>query len=287
MLNVSLGAGEVVEEYAEFLFRGLGPHRVTLDGEYLEYIDVDFNITFDQDMINYTNLTVTPKIVDFGESANVTLHIYNLDNRSRTAHFSLGVGAPQAPITIQYTGSHHGMDFDGYTIELEPQQKFVYNKTYSTRWPGYYSIVLMVDGEHIITTGFSARYPIEVGELLIQPSIADGNYTLTFLFNVSNTCDFFVYERMYLKLDGGGFETLLVELSGHETEEVSFIHEGYSPEGSTGLVEVFLINSKKHFQETFELEAGDSEPDGYPFLVPTVLTLIAAVFFLIRVKGKR
>jgi len=84
MPNVSLGAGEVAEEHAEFLFRSRGPYRVTLDGEFLDYINVDYNTTYDQDMISYTNLTVTPRIVECGESADVTLYIRNLDNRSRT-----------------------------------------------------------------------------------------------------------------------------------------------------------------------------------------------------------
>jgi hypothetical protein len=287
LLNVSLGAGEVTEEHVEFLLRSLGGHRVTLDGEFLDYIDVDFNMTYDQDMIDYTNLTVTPKIVDCGKSANVTLCISNLDNGSSTAHFSLGLDAPDAPIALLYRGGHQGTDYDRYSIELEPQQKLVFNKTVSTRWPGYYTVLLMVNEEDMLSTGFSVRYPIEVGELRIEPSIADGNYTLTLSLNISNTYDFFVYERMYVRLDGDYLGTQLIEMSGHETEEVTFIHEGYSPEGSTGQAEVFLINSKKYLQGIFELEDEDEKPEGYPLLAPTVLVSIAALFIIIGLMKNR
>ena len=288
LLNVSLGAGEVTEEHVEFLLRSLGAHRVTLDGEFLDYIDVDYNLMiYDQNMVSYTNLTLTPKIVDCGESANVTLYISNLDDNSRTAHFSLGVDLPDAPIALLYRRGFGGTGYRRYVIELKPYQKLVFNKTYSTRWPGYYTVMLMVNDEDVLSTGFSARYPIEVGELRIETSIADGNYTLTVSLNISNTYDYFVYERMYVKVDEEFLEPQLIELSRHETKEVSFIHEGNSPEDSTGQVEVFLINSKKHFQETFDLEVEDSKPDGYPFLVPTVLVLITAMFFLKRLKGKR
>jgi hypothetical protein len=287
MLNVSLGAGEVAEEHAEFLFRSHGPYRVTLDGKFLDYINIQYNITYDQDMISYTNLTVTPEIVECGETANVTLIIRNLDNRSRAAHFFLGLEAPQAPILgIYYSGSV-GMGYDGHLVELEPFQKFVYNKTYSTRWPGLYLIVLRVDEEDVISTGFRARYPLEVGELQIEPSFADGNCTLTVSFNVSNTFDYFIFERMYLKLDGGYLETQLVELSGHETEEVTFIREGYSPEGSTGQAEIFFINSKKYLQGIFELEVEDEEPEGSPLLAPIALVMIATLFIIIGLMKNR
>jgi hypothetical protein len=279
----------VTEEHVEFLFRSLGPHRVTLDGEFLDYINVDyvFETTYDQDMISYTNLTVTPKIVECGESANVTLCISNLDNTSSTAHFSLLLDGPNAPILLFYRrGDESGGSYHGYSIELKPQQKLVFSQTFSTMWPGFYAVSLMVNDENMLSTGFSARYPIEVGELRIEPSIADGNYTITVSLNISNTFDHFVYERMWVKLNEDYLEPQVIGLRANETKEVTFIHEGYSSEGSRGQLEVFLINSKKHFQETFELEAEDEEPEGYPLLVPTVLELIAAVFLLLHVRGK-